>query len=151
MQLKWQKKNWDATLTNTKLCQMQRDFIDQKKIHITNNATWNLWENINTHNSLVQLAGLSMRWPSFSSLKSSSTGIPGYGDPPSVKISHIKTPNDQLEETDTHSSDHFTSATQQTRSSRGSYYTFNQCFDCKHSESILAFDNQYFVQIFSII
>lgn len=90
---------------------MQRDFIDQKKIPITNNATWNLWENINTHNSLVQLAGLSMRWPSFSSLKSSSTGIPGYGEPPSVKISHIKTPNDQLEETDTHSSDHFTSTT----------------------------------------
>lgn len=60
-----------------------------------------------THNSLVQLAGLSMRWPSFSSLNSSSTGIPGYGEPPSVKISHIKTPNDQLEETETHSSDHF--------------------------------------------
>ncbi len=59
----------------------------------------------------MQLAGLSMRWPSFSSLKSSSTGIPGYGEPPSVKISHIKTPNDQLEETDTHSSDHFTSTT----------------------------------------
>lgn len=59
----------------------------------------------------MQLAGLSMRWPSFSSLKSSSTGIPGYGEPPSVKISHIKTPNDQLEETKTHSSDHFRSAT----------------------------------------
>lgn len=60
---------------------------------------------------MVQLAGLSMRWPSFSSLNSSSTGIPGYGEPPSVKISHIKTPNDQLEETETHSSDHFPSTT----------------------------------------
>lgn len=37
-----------------------------------------------------------MRCPSFSSLKSSSTGIPGYGEPPSVKISHISTPNDHL-------------------------------------------------------
>lgn len=45
-----------------------------------------------TYSSWVQLVGLSIRWPSFSSLKSSSTGIPGYGEPPSVKISHIKTP-----------------------------------------------------------
>lgn len=37
-----------------------------------------------------------MRCPSFSSLKSSSTGIPGYGEPPRVKISHISTPNDHL-------------------------------------------------------
>lgn len=37
-----------------------------------------------------------MRCPSFSNLKSSSTGIPGYGEPPSVKISHIRTPNDHL-------------------------------------------------------
>lgn len=44
------------------------------------------------YNSWVQLAGLSIRWPSFSSLKSSSTGIPGYGDPPRVKISHNNTP-----------------------------------------------------------
>jgi len=29
------------------------------------------------YSSLVQLAGLSIRCPSFSSLKSSSTGIPG--------------------------------------------------------------------------
>lgn len=49
-----------------------------------------------THRSCVQLAGLSMRWPSFSSLKSSSTGMPGYGEPPSVKISHSRTPKDQL-------------------------------------------------------
>lgn len=45
-----------------------------------------------TYSSCVQLVGLSIRCPSFSSLKSSSTGIPGYGEPPSVKISHIKTP-----------------------------------------------------------
>lgn len=50
-----------------------------------------------THRSWVQLAGLSIRWPSFKSLKSSSTGIPGYGDPPKVKISHSSTPKDQLE------------------------------------------------------
>lgn len=37
-----------------------------------------------------------MRWPSFSSLKSSSTGMPGYGEPPSVKISQSRTPKDQL-------------------------------------------------------
>lgn len=49
-----------------------------------------------TYSSCVQLEGLSMRWPSFNSLKSSSTGIPGYGEPPNVKISHIKTPKDQL-------------------------------------------------------
>lgn len=48
------------------------------------------------HRSCVQLAGLSMRWPSFSSLKSSSTGMPGYGEPPSVKISQRSTPKDQL-------------------------------------------------------
>lgn len=45
----------------------------------------------------MQLAGLSMRWPSFNSLKSSSTGMPGYGEPPSVKISQRRTPKDQLQ------------------------------------------------------
>lgn len=49
------------------------------------------------HRSCVQLAGLSMRWPSFNSLKSSSTGMPGYGEPPSVKISQRRTPKDQLQ------------------------------------------------------
>lgn len=49
-----------------------------------------------TYSSCVQLEGLSIRWPSFNSLKSSSTGIPGYGEPPNVKISHIRTPKDQL-------------------------------------------------------
>lgn len=49
-----------------------------------------------SHSSLVQLPGLSMRCPSLSNLKSSSTGMPGYGEPPKVKISHISTPNDQL-------------------------------------------------------
>lgn len=48
----------------------------------------------------MQLAGLSMRWPSFNSLKSSSTGMPGYGDPPSVKISQRRTPKDQLQESE---------------------------------------------------
>lgn len=46
------------------------------------------------YSSCVQLAGLSILWPSFSSLNSSSTGIPGYGDPPRVKISHSSTPYD---------------------------------------------------------
>lgn len=49
-----------------------------------------------TYSSCVQLEGLSIRCPSFRSLKSSSTGIPGYGEPPNVKISHIRTPNDHL-------------------------------------------------------
>lgn len=49
-----------------------------------------------TYSSCVQLEGLSMRCPSFSNLKSSSTGMPGYGEPPSVKISHMRTPNDHL-------------------------------------------------------
>lgn len=44
----------------------------------------------------MQLPGLSMRCPSLSNLKSSSTGMPGYGEPPKVKISHISTPKDQL-------------------------------------------------------
>lgn len=50
-----------------------------------------------THSSLVQLLGLSILWPSFSSLKSSSTGMPGYGEPPRVKISHIRIPKDHLQ------------------------------------------------------
>lgn len=49
------------------------------------------------HRSWVQLAGLSMRCPSFNSLKSSSTGMPGYGEPPRVKISQRRTPKDQLQ------------------------------------------------------
>lgn len=49
-----------------------------------------------TYSSCVQFEGLSMRCPSFSNLKSSSTGMPGYGEPPSVKISHMRTPNDHL-------------------------------------------------------
>lgn len=50
-----------------------------------------------THSSSVQAAGLSIRCPSFSSLNSSSTGMPGYGDPPRVKISQSSTPYDHLE------------------------------------------------------
>lgn len=49
-----------------------------------------------THSSWVQLDGRSMRCPSFSSLNSSSTGMPGYGEPPRVKISHIRIPKDHL-------------------------------------------------------
>lgn len=48
------------------------------------------------YSSLVQLLGLSIRCPSFSSLKSSSTGTPGYGEPPRVKISQRSTPKDHL-------------------------------------------------------
>lgn len=55
---------------------------------------WGAW----THSSSVQAEGFSMRWPSFSSLKSSSTGTPGYGDPPRVKISHSRTPKDHLQQ-----------------------------------------------------
>lgn len=53
---------------------------------------------VRTHRSCVQAEGFSMRCPSFSSLKSSSTGTPGYGDPPRVKISHSRTPNDHLQQ-----------------------------------------------------
>lgn len=49
-----------------------------------------------SYNSWVQVDGRSIRWPSFRSLKSSSTGTPGYGEPPRVKISHSKTPKDHL-------------------------------------------------------
>lgn len=111
-----------------------------------------VWE-MNTHNSLVQLAGLSMRWPSFSSLNSSSTGIPGYGEPPSVKISHIKTPNDQLEETKTHSSDHFPSRTHSKHvplvvhiTLSISVLTVNTVRVYRHAIEML--NNQHFVQLF---
>lgn len=53
------------------------------------------------YSSWVHVEGMSIRWPSFSSLNSSSTGTPGYGEPPSVKISHSSTPKDHLQtETD---------------------------------------------------
>lgn len=51
--------------------------------------------------SWVQAEGLSMRWPSRSNLKSSSTGTPGYGEPPRVKISHRRTPKDHLQQENT--------------------------------------------------
>lgn len=120
-------------------------------IAITNHAN-HVWEK-NTHNSLVQLAGLSMRWPSFSSLNSSSTGIPGYGEPPSVKISHIKTPNDHLEETKTHSSDHFPSRTHSKHvplvvhiTLSISVLTVNTVRVYQHATEML--NNQHFVQLF---
>lgn len=50
-----------------------------------------------TYNSWVEAGGFSMRCPSFSSLNSSSTGTPGYGEPPRVNISHSRTPKDQLQ------------------------------------------------------
>lgn len=50
-----------------------------------------------SYSSCVHVEGLSIRWPSFSSLNSSSTGTPGYGEPPRVKISQSSTPNDQLQ------------------------------------------------------
>ena len=43
-----------------------------------------------------QLWGCSMRWPSLRKSSNCSVGIPGYGVPPSVKISHKQIPNDQL-------------------------------------------------------
>lgn len=57
--------------------------------------------NHGSHSSWVHVEGRSMRWPSFSSLKSSSTGTPGYGEPPRVKISHSNTPKDHLTRKDT--------------------------------------------------
>lgn len=44
-----------------------------------------------------QFGGRSILCPSRSSENSSSTGMPGYGEPPRVKISHSRIPNDHLE------------------------------------------------------
>ena len=52
---------------------------------------------VRSHNSGGQCGGRSIRWPSRSSENSSSTGMPGYGEPPRVKISHSRIPNDHLE------------------------------------------------------
>lgn len=52
---------------------------------------------VRPHSSGGQLGGRSIRCPSRSSENSSSTGMPGYGEPPRVKISHSKIPNDHLE------------------------------------------------------
>lgn len=49
------------------------------------------------HSSGGQFGGRSIRCPSRSSENSSSTGMPGYGEPPRVKISHSRIPNDHLE------------------------------------------------------
>ena len=46
--------------------------------------------------SIGQLCGCSMRWPSLRKSNNCSVNIPGYGVPPSVKISHKQIPNDQL-------------------------------------------------------
>lgn len=59
----------------------------QKSYHYNDRGSYSSW---------VHVEGRSMRWPSFSSLKSSSTGTPGYGEPPRVKISHSNTPKDHL-------------------------------------------------------
>ena len=45
-----------------------------------------------------QLWGCSIRWPSLRKSSNCSVGKPGYGAPPSVKISHKQTPNDQLKD-----------------------------------------------------
>lgn len=60
-----------------------------------------------THSSWVHVEGRSIRWPSFSSLNSSSTGTPGYGEPPRVKISQSSTPKDHLDHTKEHSTSFF--------------------------------------------
>lgn len=59
----------------------------EKSCHYNDQGSYSSW---------VHVEGRSMRWPSFSSLKSSSTGTPGYGEPPRVKISHSNTPKDHL-------------------------------------------------------
>lgn len=70
-------------------------FLSALQRPIVNDAT-EVNGRVPAYSSCVQLEGLSMRCPSFSNLKSSSTGMPGYGEPPSVKISHMRTPNDHL-------------------------------------------------------
>lgn len=52
---------------------------------------------VRPHSSGGQFGGRSIRCPSRSSENSSSTGMPGYGEPPRVKISHSRIPNDHLE------------------------------------------------------
>lgn len=49
------------------------------------------------YNSGGQFGGRSILCPSRSSENSSSTGMPGYGEPPRVKISHSRIPKDHLE------------------------------------------------------
>lgn len=43
-----------------------------------------------------QFSGLSIRYPSLRRRNKSSFGIPGYGLPPNVTISHNTIPKDQL-------------------------------------------------------
>ena len=50
-----------------------------------------------TYTSKLQFSGFSIRYPSLSNLNKSLFGIPGYGLPPKVTISHNTIPNDQLE------------------------------------------------------
>lgn len=52
---------------------------------------------VRSHSSGGQFGGRSIRCPSRRSENSSSTGMPGYGEPPRVKISHSRIPNDHLE------------------------------------------------------
>lgn len=52
---------------------------------------------VRPHSSGGQCGGRSIRCPSRSSENSSSTGMPGYGEPPRVKISHSRIPNDHLD------------------------------------------------------
>lgn len=73
-----------------------------------NTSTHFVHININSHSSWVHVEGRSMRWPSFSSLNSSSTGTPGYGEPPRVKISQSSTPKDHLEQRKGDSTSFFT-------------------------------------------
>lgn len=61
------------------------------------NKNWKVGESgVRSHSSGGQFGGRSIRWPSRSNENSSSTGIPGYGEPPRVKISHSRIPNDHL-------------------------------------------------------
>lgn len=89
---------WDGTACQQSLIiiylQEEHSFKDHPKIstivksyHYNDQGSYSSW---------VHVEGRSMRWPSFSSLKSSSTGTPGYGEPPRVKISHSNTPKDHL-------------------------------------------------------
>lgn len=82
------KREWEKWRGSQKHTNIQNDSSPTHLVHI----------HINSHSSWVHVEGRSMRWPSFSSLNSSSTGTPGYGEPPRVKISQSSTPKDHLDQ-----------------------------------------------------
>lgn len=86
---------WDGTACQQSLIII---YLQEERQKIIRRSLTPSWHKLNhgSYSSWVHVEGRSMRWPSFSSLKSSSTGTPGYGEPPRVKISHSNTPKDHL-------------------------------------------------------